>query len=444
MKCDVLSLSLCSSGRDIDIVEPILIYLEKRYGTKIVRASAYNYAYSLLYFRPRVLVLPNTTGSSYYYFASKYASHLGIMVVALESEGTHSAAEFTDREFARNYFFGLNTDKVLYEDAHLVWNQDGIELAKMALTEDEYKKVKICGATLFDKYRIFKDSFTKKDFFYKKKIKNYSKMCLITTWCFSLNYGGFFENNKESLVAEFGGEEWVDFHRRNGILLHGIYEKIIKKYTDVMFVIKIHPNELDYYEGICPYTEYFGLEKYDNVHVVKPYTDNILELISAANVVLSYDSTTGMEAWLMNTPVIFINPETERFPRGRFYKGVAIANNYEAVEEYLSEVFSTGKLIAFEEKYNEQEKISKEIMTYCDGKNHIRAAECIREFLESDCSKNKDISLWDIKETVKGLAKRVINYKTTGDIYNKKERNEVMDMYANALSTFYCQYGYKV
>lgn len=110
-KCDVLSLELYSLGRAIDIVEPILIYLEYKYSLKIARASGEDYGYYLLKYRPKLLLISNSVGSAYKTEAVKLASLLGIKVVSLVSEGQDNCRSFDSDEVLSDFYWGTNKEK---------------------------------------------------------------------------------------------------------------------------------------------------------------------------------------------------------------------------------------------------------------------------------------------------------------------------------------------
>ena len=63
MHCDVLNLEWASKGRDIDIVEPVLSFLEIKFDFKVVRESILNAEFKLLKYRPKLLVISNAVGA---------------------------------------------------------------------------------------------------------------------------------------------------------------------------------------------------------------------------------------------------------------------------------------------------------------------------------------------------------------------------------------------
>ena len=440
-KCDVLSLELYSLGRDIDIVEPILIYLEYKYSLKIARASGEDYGYYLLKYRPKLLLISNSVGSAYKTEAVKLASLLGIKVVSLVSEGQDNCRSFDSDEVLSDFYWGTNKEKKIYEDLNLVWNDMMYGLESKILSKCDINRIKISGSTLMDKYFILRNTYSREDYIKKNALNQYNKVVLITTWSFSLLYGGYYLRNSNTICGLLGGEKYVEFHKRNAIAVRKIYEHIIKNNKDILFIIKIHPAELDNDEGDATKSEYYGLDRYNNVHMVAPYTDSILDLLSISDILLSYESTTAMEAWLLDKPAIFVNPETEKFPRNDFYKGVVINKNAQEVMSSLKEFYNEGHIKEFDIKEKERKHINAVIMKYADGKNHIRAANMIIEILKNK-RKKKHINLWVLLKLLKGCIRKVMGIKRCN--YNPKERMQYSNKYREALLKFYEKYSAQV
>lgn len=439
-KCDVLSLELYSTGRDIDIVEPVLIYLEYKYSLKVVRCSGDNYGYYLLKYQPKLLLISNSVGSDYKTSAVKLASLLGIRVVSLVSEGQDNCEGFDNDEDLSNFYWGTNKEKKLYEDLNLVWNNNLYNLASNILSKHELKKINVSGATGMDKYFIFRNRYDRNTFFNRKGLRIYNKIILITSWSFSLLYGEYFHRNQEVICGFLGGKDYVKLHRNNGVEVRKIYENIIKENQDILFLVKIHPAEMDCDEGDNTRSEYYGLDNYSNVKFIYPYTDSMLELISISDILISYESTTAMEAWLMGKNVVFVNPGEDDFPRNDFYKGVAVAKSKNDIAAYLKEFYSNGSIRDFAEKEKERSKIEVDVMQYADGKNHIRAANKVMSVLKIT-KKKKKINLWVCLEILKAVIKKIIGYNTMRLKYNYEERKVCSDNYRMALLKFYNENG---
>lgn len=446
--CDILSLELYSKGRDIDIVEPVLCYLEIRYGLKVVRECIFNFEYEIVKHKPKLVYISNSVGSAYKVNAVKYAAMLGIKTVTMISEGfvRHiDNSEYKDVIEKKRFFFGLNYDMRLYENINLVWNQNNILMAKDILSKAELKKIVVTGASYFDKYKVFNNQFFmgKEKIFDDINLNKFKRIILIAAWAFAPLYGNYYKRNEEQLITLFGGLDKLEQHRLSGLKLNKIYGDLIKAHPDTLFIIKQHPGDLDQDEHDYRYTEYYGLEENENVIFVRPYEKTIQELLAISDLLLAYESTTGLEAWLMGKPCIFVNPMGYDFPRTEFHKGVVIAETFEETEAYINEFYKTGKIANFDKKKANRNTIEREIMTWSDGRNHIRAGDEIFKLLVSSKDK-RDVDcdcLWVAKNMVKGVIKKVIGYKSPQNIYDYDERKTIVKQYRKALDLFYKKIG---
>ena len=430
MRCDILALEIYSSGRDIDITEPILSYLEIKYNLKVIRDSIFNFEYKLIKYRPKLLIVSNSVGSEYKIKAIKLATFLGIKTVTLVSEGGISFYynELNDNSM-ENDFWGLNIEKFMYEDLCLQWNLNDYEIARKYLPQN---KIAISGAVLFDKYQILSpmSAIQLKKKYDKEK---YDKTILIAGWGFSALSGKYWEKNKDVLIKRLGGLEYINMHRNSAKLLHQIYEQIIQENTDILFIIKEHPSEKDYDNYLN--TEYHGLEEYENVIFIKAYQENMMDLLSAADLLLAYDSTSELESWLMKKISIVVNPITENFSRLPFYNGSLIAKNSRSLNQYIYEYYKKNTIDDFTKKEEYRQALIKKFIFSGDGKNFLRASKCIIDLFYST-SNNKKVNYWAIKMIARGIIKNFINYKSPMDIFDYQEREKIRKKYYRGLKKF--------
>lgn len=431
-KCDILSLELYSTGRDIDIVEPVLCFLEKKHSLNVIRKDIYNYAYWIIKFNPKLLIVSNSIGSSYKCRAVKLASQLGIKVVTLVSEGGVSSY-YLNRNFNENDFWGLNREKKMYEDISLMWNKNDYLVATEFVSQN---KLKITGATLFDKYKIF-PRVDKKSFLLKYNKSYYDKIILITAWGFSaLNPNKrYAKRNKETIELRLGGEKYVKLHRKSKDIVRDIYENIIDSYQDILFIIKEHPSEKDY--DSYTDTEYYLLDKKKNVLFIKGYDESMYTLLNISDILLTYDSTSTLEAWLSGVVSINVNPLGEDFPRLPFYQGAINAKSFEQVKNYVSEFYSNNRQICdFNLKEDTRKEIIKNFIYSDDGKNYIRASNEVLKLLNNKENKKIHLSFWEIKEIFKGYLKNILKShyaKYVDNIYSDVEREKWRKIYYKSI-----------
>jgi hypothetical protein len=448
MKCDILNFEWASSGRDIDIVEPVLSYLEIKYNYKIVRESIIHFPYKIIKYKPRMIVISNSMGATSNLAVVKLAFKLGIKVVTLVSEG-----DFVGAERIHEFFWGCNKEEVLYETLHLEWSYRNLELIRRYINGAEKFNIGVTGATAFDRYK-FLPFMSKCEFLKKYKKENYSKIVGLAAWGFDLILGDYFSKVQELYETGMGIESII-IHRESKELLRQIYKRIIENNTDTLFILKYHPGVLQ--EEL---TEMHELDSYDNVIAIKGQMENIADIINVCDIWGAYESTTCLEAWLLNKKTMLINPAGADFKRSQIAEGSPIKGTYEEVQEAINMFFSTGELIGFDELKNNRDDIISNIIQWSDGKNHIRAGEIIhKEFIKPSNHKLR-IDWWGLKHIIRGFITYAIeklglinffpfNRKFysiihSQRIFGSKERTSLSDLYKKQLKEFYEKNGMEV
>ena len=370
-RVDILDLEYSSKGRDVDIAEPILSYLELKYNLKIVRkCSALDWQYYLLKYRPKIVFIANGVGSISQFYIVKTAYFLGAKVVTHCSEGDYQET----KNGAIDFFWGWNKDRILYEDLHLEWSQRNIDLVKKYI--GNFSNIKLSGAVLFDKYKLLRGRFLKKEDFLKKYNKTvYDKVVGIAGWGFDL----FTDDKiKNSISGRFSEEE------RSKILLSkdavkGILEQIIQDNPDILFILKYHPLSVDKQAS-----EFYGIPELPNVLILQT-EETIFDLINVCDVWGAYESTTAMEAWLIgNKPTFLIHPIDDDFVRSKISEGSPRIKNAQDLQNFLDEYFTIGESASFKQLESKRQKIIERIIQWSDGRNYQRAAEYIYKLYKSE------------------------------------------------------------
>jgi len=449
MRCDILNAEWASTGRDINIIEPILVYLEMKYGLRVERISIADFEYALLRLKPRMVVIASGAGADINVEVMKLASKLSFKVVSLISEGDYP----DDLEGTKEFFWQWNHDGIFYETLHLEWTERNLELIQRHIPGSNDYNIKVSGATGFDKYRIW--SYTKKkDFLAKYQMERFGRVVGIAGWGFDALFGEYFERNTKAMETRLGSE-YISLHRKSKELLKNIYRQIIEKNPDTLFVLKHHPSVIDEQS-----TELYGLNEYNNVLSIIGRSEDIGTVINISDIWIAYESTTCLEAWLMKKQTLLVNPLGGNFRRSRISAGSPINTNLEQVQHSLDNFYKNGLIPGFAELAPKRQRIIREIIQWDDGKNHIRAAEYIyQELLLSD-QKTKSYDLWLCSKLVRaGLAhiafrigiqdiwpvsRMVAGRKYLKSIYDFEEREEIRKKYASCLQNFYSTNGISV
>lgn len=395
-KYDILNLEWRSSGRDINIIEPVLCYLEKFAGYSVKRTSYLFSLFKVLYYKPRMLVLSNNVGAIRNYYASKMAFLLGIKVVTLSSEGDYNFTHGTTQDI-ESFFWGWDLKREFPVDLHLEWSQKNVDLIKKYIAGAEYilEKTRVSGATGFDRYKMF--SFKgKNDFLKDKGLNKYKQVIGYAAWGFDL----FYERSFLNAPTVSWTDGYISFHKNNGKILNGILKQAINDNKDTLFILKRHPGEECYGN-----TELAGLEKYDNVIIIYD-EESIEDLISVSDIWMAYESTTCLEAWLMGKQTVLINPVPFTGNRSDIAYGSPVRSNYEELQQDIS----LGRVVGFEHLQEKRDEIIKRVIEYADGKNHVRAAEYIIEEFKKEPERKPVINCWIIVQLLKELAKMMIFY----------------------------------
>jgi len=436
---DILDLEYSSKGRDVDISEPILSYLENKYNLKIVRRCCYkNWQYYLLKYKPKIVFIANGIGSLHHFNIVKTAYYLGLKVVTHLSEGDLSSGEKFSSFSA--FFWGFNKDEVLYEDLHLEWSQKNVDLAVQY--SGQASKIKLSGAVGFDKYILLKNYFLQKEVFLNKYNKSsFRKIVGIAGWGFDVFIQESLGIYRPYEVIDFFSEE----NKRNVVLSKDLVNELLRetiiKNPDVLFILKQHP-----ILGEECYSEFKGLYEYTNTLLLKT-EEAIYDVINVCDIWGAYESTTNMEAWLIgNKPTFLIQPIENDFNRSGIAAGSSVVRTGEDLNAFIEEYYEKGKVSSFEQLESKREKIITNMIQWSDGKNHQRAAEYVYELYNAPISRKPKLNFYLIriysrfiyKKFTKQIRKLLrLTVHNDGKYFDAKEREEWHQIYLKAIKDFH-------
>lgn len=347
-------------GRDTEILLPVTYCLETYFNCEV----QYYFLWDMFQIRlknPDIILLPNTRGHNVYFEISKYGAENGITVLALESEGNIR----TDAEYD---YWGYNKDRVLYQEYLTCWSYRVKEyLIKKNIGHPD--KLVVTGGTFFDRY-IFEKGESKEDFLKRKGLSSYKKVVGYAGWAFGKMFGrekktAFTHINSNYKIAN----EWVNEQRE---MVRESLRQLIIHNPDILFLLKKHPKE-SYEDDIIELpNEMNELLHYENVKYFKNEED-IMTLISVSDIWMGFETTTLMEAWILNKPTVLINKQID-FPRADLYKGSLIKWRPDDIQQYINEYYNTGKINSFYETVLEKERedLVSDSIGFKDGLNHIR------------------------------------------------------------------------
>lgn len=370
-KTDILSFTYSSRGRDVDIVEPVLSKLEKDLDITITRKWLYdNFVFDILKYRPKLVIDANAIGCRNHLWACRFASMMGCKVVTFVSEGDY---RYIDGSIT-TMLFGWNTKERLYEDLHLEWSQRNIEYFKTSKGYDN-NKIKLSGATGFDKYSLL-SFMDRQSLLSKYKKDKFTKVVTLAGYTFDF----MFNENHSTGPIYFGKE--LEGIKASLFALQDGYLQLVKNNPDILFVAKKHPLTEN-----KNYDEFSKIEKFKNVLILQT-EENVFDVINVCDILIAFESTTALEAWLLKKHTLLYNPIIQKFNRSSISEGSPIIENIENLQKAIDEYYSTGGIKLFADKENDRLKIIKDVIGFADGKNYQRAAAYIED-LYLNKQKNK-------------------------------------------------------
>ncbi len=359
------------SGRDVEILLPIAIFAEQYLDCKVNFCFLWD-LHSLKRDKPHLVLIPNTRGHHLYFHLSKICAQQGIPVFAHESEGNFR----TDGNYE---YWGYNLDHQFYQDWVCCWSERTLDFIKK-LKPEQSSKIVFTGASGFDRY-LFGQFTNKEKLLTKWNKQGYQKVIGYAGWAFGRIYG---ENSDTALIHIHPDKaerfKWVESQRQ---FVEGILESTIKQYPDILFILKRHPKEIFEHETQQVKNEMNGLTHYQNVLYLID-EEPIHDLIAISDIWMGFETTTSMEAWLLNKPTLLINQQTD-FVRTPVYKGSAIAKDATALKSMINEYYQSGRISEFEKDnlLQERSKIITNSIGVADGFNHIRSAYYFKQSLDN-------------------------------------------------------------
>ena len=320
-------------GRDTEIVLPIVYGAEKFLNCKIDFRLKWN-AHLIYKENPDFVIIPtNCIGSKMYHDIAKYCYRQNIKIFSFISEGN-----FNDK-IEYNYF-GFNDDKVFYQEYVCSWSERTQKYIQERSPE-QADKIVLTGASGFDRFNIYK--FTSKEDFLKKYNKTkYKKVITYAGWAFGkLQYQQGLNELKPFAEKQEKGYDWIEEQRQK---VRDSLRYAIENNPDILFVLKQHPAE--YFPGLTleQRNEMSELTHYENVLYIQGHIEGIHDLISVADILLGFETTSAIETWVMgDKPTIFLNDEPN-FTRVDIYKGCLLAKDGKQLNDYVSTFYKNGKI----------------------------------------------------------------------------------------------------
>jgi hypothetical protein len=358
----VLNLEWSSSGRDRETASLVCNALRRR-GHTVVEESIFQYRAALARHRPKLAYLADPRGSTINYEAAKFARARGFPTVTLTAEGNLAPGLTAER------LWGHVRERRLIEDLNLQWSVRARDVA-LELEPSLAGKLMVAGGVGFDRYRLY-DFPTKAEW-----IKRHG-----LAYEHAVGYAGstFDRLDARHPQARTFRDAWgpaaTERFARERAGLNATLARVIEENPSVLFVLKQHPGAL-----VRDATEIAGLEQHDNALLLND-EEAISDCIAACDLWMAWDSTTCLEAWLLATPTLLINPTGPDFDRDETHRGSVIVREPRELQQALHELLEAGRLSAFDALASSRDQILRNVIQWTDGKNHLRAAHYLEQLL---------------------------------------------------------------
>jgi hypothetical protein len=369
-KIRVLCFTDTNSGRDVEMILPLRYFAERFLNCEFIHAISFD-PHQITLKKPDIIFTPNTTGSRLYHKIARAASEQHIPLFSLISEGNFK----TDGTYDT---WGYNTDRTFFQEFVCCWSKRTCEyLAEQK--PDAKHKIVLTGNPGCDRYVIYKTT-PREDFLRKHHLPYYTKVIGYAAWTFNKLH---FPRGVQELLQFYGGDRsilsWVENQRT---LVQRILGDAISSNQDTLFVLKRHPQDTSPELVQQPVNEVEEFAGRGNVLLLGE-EERLHDVIGVCDLWTCFESTTALEAWLMNKPTVFLNPELD-FKRADLVKGSAVARNSAEFQRIIDQFYSTGSIAEFSsaDKAVQRQILVRDSIGYGDGFNHIRTAYYLKRIVD--------------------------------------------------------------
>ncbi len=354
---DVLNLEWTSfSSRDREAATLICNYLRYQ-GLSVHEGSIFNGFHLLKKHKPKILFITNTTGAFINQQVTRFAKKLKIPVITSISEGNLREGHIQEM------LWGHNKERIFFEDKYLVWSSRSKKLI-LEHNKELSSILKVSGSPGHDKYFILKNSAS-------NNVKKNKFVIGIGCWGFDYYMS---PNKGNNLITQSDRDFFIK--ERDGF--NNILSHIIKNNQDCRFIFKEHPGNIlgNVGSGIESCVNFNNVEVYDN-------NKTIFDCILESDLWITYDSTTAMEAWLLDKQTCILNPSKSKWPhqRDQMHLSQPILHSEKDLQEAIDEIKSHKIISGFNDFKNKRKQVIKEIIEWNDGLNHVRVGNEIIEFI---------------------------------------------------------------
>lgn len=375
MTIDVLNLEWFGTpSRDRVMASLVCAYLRKT-GLNVIEGSIFDGYHLLRKTKPKVLFMSNTVGADINFEIMRYAAKLGITGLSLTSEGN-----FRDDSpgIMDEFLWGWNKDQILYESSRMLWSNRAKNLALNHCPHLD-SKLSVSGAVGFDIYKIG-SSVNQKQFLARYGKQTYSKIIGVGCWDFGIFFS---QDTRHKIISSFYSQKIATRLREDRARFQEILLQIIRDNPSVLFLIKEHPGvQLSHFASAIE-----GAESFPNTLILK-LEEHVQTCLDVSDFWITFESTTALEAWLLNKQSCLLNPSGTDFPRDDLHKGSPAYSSSAELQNAIDHFYKHQSLPGFAAISNVRKLLIEDTIQWDDGLNHVRAGNKILDALDQSSHKN--------------------------------------------------------
>jgi hypothetical protein len=257
----------------------------------------------------------------------------------------------------------------MVEDLNLQWSTRARDLA-LGVAPAIRDRLRVTGGVAFDRYRLYEFA-TKGDWMTRYGLR-FERMVGYASWTFDRLERD--DASARSFKEAMGDDALARIARdRDG--LRETLSRLSRDNPDTLFLLKEHPGV------VAPqHSEIAELDTRENVMVVRD-EEPVADCIAACDVWTAFDSTTCLEAWLLDKPTLLINPTGADFERDETHRGSAVFGEAGEVQAALDSWYRGDGVPGFAERAPARREVIEDTIQWDDGKNHLRAVHYIEQLL---------------------------------------------------------------
>jgi hypothetical protein len=366
---DVISLEWTTTPMRDRVSATLVCNYLRLQGFVVKEASVYDGFQAIYQSKPRLLFITNTVGALENFAVMRYAKRRSMMGISMVSEGNFIG----DEDYQRTMIWGWNKEKKLYEDLNLQWSEVTRQIT-CKLHPELQGKIKVSGGVGFDNYQIEPDADCKAVLLRKYGKSNYRKVIGVGCWDFGCLYP---KDPRFQVFGKLFSETEIARFKKDSFEFDEVLVELANSNSDILFLLKQHP-------GVQLGHMASGITKASQLKNVLVLTNEepILACIKASDIWVVYDSTTAMEAWLLGKRTCLLNPSGRDFPRDKLNEGSPAFSSAKELQRYFDCFYFGEESVEFSERGTDRTRLTREVIQWDDGLNHVRAGNEIIGLLE--------------------------------------------------------------